>query len=506
MIVPQNDREPSPTCGSARVLANQDIIPVGSTELFGRSVLNRPIEVTFFGPDHGALRLLVIAGQHGDEPWGRAAVRRWMTDAIELAPSRNSREPLGRAAVFDANPDGSAAASRRNALGVDLNRDHMALTTPEVRAIHGLVRRYRPHLIVDVHNYPARRRHLLASDWILDADVQLAAPTNPAIRTSLGPTQVDDLVGRVRSDLTALGYSFAPYTLFRRSGRARPSTQNVLDARNGLALRYGIPTLLLEGRDPGRRGTEEETERTVAAQYEALRSIGSWAWQHADLLLRGPPVPQSGEVVPLDACWVESLAPQVVTLRRASSGRPEAVPWARFAGTLRVARSVGLPRAYAVRSDAREVRELLERQGLSGECVQEPMTALVEPVGGGREGEHHPSSAEGRARSLRAVDLEGYVVYSVYQRGGRALALCLEAGSRFGLARQGVDLRTPGADGASPILRIRLWDYPPKPSYGRVLLGPGTPEPRGDGSRWVFEPSQLGGLVDQFGRVGRIER
>ncbi len=380
-----------------------------------------------------------------------------MMDAAAVARTQGRTEAVGHAAIFDANPDGSALGTRRNAQGVDLNRDHLLLATSEARAIHQCVRRYRPHLIVDVHDYPARRRILLANGWTIDPDVQLAVPTNPAIRTSLDPADLDDLRDRLRRDLESRGFSFAPYTLFRRSGKARPSTLNALDARNALSLRYGIPTLLLEGRDAGRRGTEQEAERTVAAQYEALRSIETWAMGHRNQLLRPPPRFGAGEVVPIDAYWGPAPSPQPVALRRVASGQREVVPWTPYDGTIRIRRTVRVPEAYAVRGDASAVREVLDRQGLQSEWLRSPRFATVEAMGH-EQSEPHPRSSEGvRSDWGDAIDLRGCAIYPVRQPGGRALPLWLEAGSRFGLVRSGI-LPMASLSGTAPaVLRVLGW-------------------------------------------------
>ena len=426
----------------------------------GRSTLGRPLDAFLLGPSEAALRLLVIAGQHGDEPRGRAAARRWMIETATGVSERRPTETIARAAILDANPDGSTAGTRRNARRADLNRDHLVLAEPETRAIHAFVRRYRPHLIVDVHDYPARRRVLLARGWTVDPDVQLAGPTNPAVRTALGPADLEDLMDRLRRDLGSLGYAVAPYTLFRRSGKARPSTMNTLDARNVLSLRYGIPTFLVEGRDAGRQETDEEARRTVAAQSAALGSIDAWAQEHAALLLRGSPEPHPDEPIPLDARWGPAPTPPMLALRRTSSGEREVVPWTPYHGTVQVRAVLRLPRAYAVRADASAVTDLLGRQGFRSEWPRSRRLGLVERLL--REESALPPAPSDPARpgTDGLMDLQGYVIYPVDPRGGRALALWLEARSRFGLVRRGI-LSPASLSGATPaVLRVRAWVDP----------------------------------------------
>ncbi len=445
----------------------------GRTVPIGRTALSRPIEVSVAGDPRSRLRLLVLAGQHGDEARGRVAARRWWTEPDRLEPVDGTG--LERAVLVDANPDGSAGRTRTNAAGIDLNRDHRALRAPETQAIHRFIREFRPHLVVDVHNYPARRRILLDRGWTIDEYVRLAGPTHPAVRTALSSEETEDLFRSVTSDLRVRGYSSSPYLLYRRTGRLRPSTVGTRDARNAIALRYGVPTVLLEGRDPGRDGTADDFERTVAAQLEALRAIERWILTHRRPLLRGPPIPEVGEPVPVRGSWVDEGMGLTVSLRNLGTGRAEPVSWAAYAGTLRVRRSVPLPRAYAVRPDSRTRLEWLRRHDFEGEVVPYSRVARVEPVASGVAAHPTPSpSPSGTAPPFPvARDLEGYVVYSTLQRGGRALAVWCER-QAFPSVRSEDAAPEDGVPG--DVWRVLSWEDPLPRSVRGFLVGmsPGT--------------------------------
>ncbi|MEO7335769.1 MAG: M14 family metallocarboxypeptidase, partial [Caldimonas sp.] len=111
------------------------------------------------GAIEGRPTVLLIGQQHGDEPAGSEAL---------LAISRSLAE--GRlAAVLDrinvvvfprANPDGALANKRATASGIDANRDHLLLKTPEAQAQATLVREFRPAVVVDAHEYSVVGRYL----------------------------------------------------------------------------------------------------------------------------------------------------------------------------------------------------------------------------------------------------------------------------------------------------------------------------------------------------------
>jgi N-acetylmuramoyl-L-alanine amidase len=84
-------------------------------ETIGRSEQGRPIRAMRVGSPRARVKVLVVGTIHGNEQAGRAVVARL----------RGAHPPRGTALwlVDDANPDGTAANTRHNAHGVDLNRN-----------------------------------------------------------------------------------------------------------------------------------------------------------------------------------------------------------------------------------------------------------------------------------------------------------------------------------------------------------------------------------------------
>jgi hypothetical protein len=155
----------------------------------GRSQAGVPLEALLFtrSPDlepaalvrSGRPTVLLVGQQHGDEPAGSEAL---IVVMQELA--RGRLEPLlDRIHVVvlpRANPDGASSGSRVTASGIDVNRDHLLLRTPEAQAMAQLARDYRPAVVADLHEYTVVGRYLEKFGTIqrFDALLQYAMTPN----------------------------------------------------------------------------------------------------------------------------------------------------------------------------------------------------------------------------------------------------------------------------------------------------------------------------------------
>src|SRR3954447_12462573 len=96
--------------------------PPASTkpEVLGRSVQKRAITAVQIGDPAGARVALVVGVIHGDERAGLRIVR-----AIKRRAARDSAPLAGTQlwVIDSVNPDGLKARTRKNARGVDLNRN-----------------------------------------------------------------------------------------------------------------------------------------------------------------------------------------------------------------------------------------------------------------------------------------------------------------------------------------------------------------------------------------------
>ena len=168
------------TSSYADVDAFTDIVAASSARIhktyFGYTQEGRPLPLLVFGQVGGAApadvmaaggtRVFVQANIHAGEVCGKEAMLMLLRDVSQgrfanwtdslvvlVAPIYNAD---GNERVLLTNrglqngPTGGMG-QRPNALGLDLNRDHMKLDSPEARSLVGLFDDYDPHVIVDLH-------------------------------------------------------------------------------------------------------------------------------------------------------------------------------------------------------------------------------------------------------------------------------------------------------------------------------------------------------------------
>ena len=145
-----------------------------NTEVVGRSAEGRPLRHVSWG--QGDTRVLLWSQMHGDESTASMA----LADLFRFLgehPDHPIVQRLRQGTTLDflpvMNPDGAARFQRRNAQGVDVNRDARALATPEARALHDLRERLKPDFGFNLHDQRVGTR---AGDSDRGTAIALLAP------------------------------------------------------------------------------------------------------------------------------------------------------------------------------------------------------------------------------------------------------------------------------------------------------------------------------------------
>jgi len=151
-----------------------DAAPALQREEIGRSVHGRPIHLVRYGT--GPTGVLLWSQMHGDESTATMALAdlfAFLAAEPDAPLARRLAEKLTVLAIPMLNPDGAERFERRNAQGIDINRDARALATPEARILKGAQERFRPAFGFNLHDQNVRTR---VGNGAAGAAIALLAP------------------------------------------------------------------------------------------------------------------------------------------------------------------------------------------------------------------------------------------------------------------------------------------------------------------------------------------
>jgi len=123
----------------------------------GQSVERRPIYLVRMG--EGATRILLWSQMHGDEPTATAALLDVFNYLIRKKADPFVQQILKNVTILAVpmlNPDGAAYFTRRNAQGLDVNRDARERVTPEGQILYELQQKYQPAFGFNLHDQDGR--------------------------------------------------------------------------------------------------------------------------------------------------------------------------------------------------------------------------------------------------------------------------------------------------------------------------------------------------------------
>lgn len=209
---------------------------------------------------HGPTPVLLWSQMHGDEPSGTAALLdllAWMADRPGDPGVRRLRSRLTLWILPMLNPDGAQRTQRRSAQEVDINRDALALATPEARYLKAVRDRVQPTFGYNLHNQNPLLR---------------VGPTGPQAALSLlavpGDARLTETPGVVRAQRLAVAVLRATAPV--APGRvARYDTDYTPRAFGDSMTRWGTPTLLIE---TGGWAGPDENARLVRLTFLAITS------------------------------------------------------------------------------------------------------------------------------------------------------------------------------------------------------------------------------------------
>ena len=259
-----------------------DVAPIGT------SVEGRPLRRIDFG--RGDTTVMLWSQMHGNESTASRAlidVLRFLLDNRRHPMVRRIERQLAVTIVPVVNPDGAARFVRRNALGIDLNRDARRLATPEARALKAVRDDIDADWGFNLHDQNVRTR---LGNTGRDVRIALLAPPP-------GPGEVTDVNRAARRMCSLLASALEPIVddqVARYDEGFNPR------AFGDSMARWGTSVVLIEsGGELGDPHKETLRRANYVALLVALDAIASGSW--ADVS------PQRYLDLPLNTAWVYDL-------------------------------------------------------------------------------------------------------------------------------------------------------------------------------------------------------
>lgn len=246
-----------------------------SMTMIGKSVQGRDIPALFFTSDkkfasHSNQKplVLIFCQQHGNEPSGKEAAllvaRDLITDKVELL------QHFDLILLPQANPDGGEMLQRRNAHNMDLNRNHVVLSEPEALALQTLFLKWKPDIVLDIHEYNSIKKAWIDHGYIKAADEMLGGLSNLNADPSLIEFSRKIFIPETGKSIKKQGFTFHRYTVGMPfpGSRLRHSTTAINDGRQSMGI-YNTLAFIIEGRrfaDP----TQNLKHRTLGQRAALL--------------------------------------------------------------------------------------------------------------------------------------------------------------------------------------------------------------------------------------------
>jgi hypothetical protein len=239
----------------------------------GRSAEGRTISMLKLGA--GKTTVLLWSQMHGDESTATMAIMdilKFFSQEPNHIITRSILNKLNLLILPMLNPDGAERFQRRTAQSIDMNRDALALKTPEARILKETRDTYRPHFGFNLHDQDPRCS--VGETQNVSAIALLA----PAFDESRSDNNVRLPAKKVAATLALVLHEFIPKNVSKYDDAFEPR------AFGDNIQKWGTSTVLIEsGGWPGDREKMFIRKLNCVALLTTLYSIAADQCEHADV-------------------------------------------------------------------------------------------------------------------------------------------------------------------------------------------------------------------------------
>ena len=237
-------------------------------QVIGHSQLNQPLTTYSWGD--GEVVIALWTQMHGNESTGTFSALDLLQYLVELPePRRNEiKQKVSLHLLPNLNPDGSDRFTRPSHSGIDLNRDSVSLSTPEMKAFWTWIKDVNPSLALNMHD---QRSRFKAGDKV--ATLSFLAPS---------PDENRSINSARRLSMSIIGNLYTEIVAKHNLGVGKYTDEFYPLATGDNLISRNIPTILFEAGTDALNESSREVARSV--QTECLISI----LENVQLLLKEP--------------------------------------------------------------------------------------------------------------------------------------------------------------------------------------------------------------------------
>ncbi len=279
----------------ARLSTNKDILGFINESLYytklvefdtlaisknGKIVPLLKISNSHLGSSKEKIKVLIFAQQHGNEQSGKEGAL-YLLKQIAIGNLNYLFDKIDLLIVPQMNPDGGDLDNRRNGNEIDLNRNHLILTEPEVIGLHNLFYKYLPEATLDVHEYTSLNENWIKYGYRKNYDEQIGSLTNPNIYKPLVDLQRKEFLPFIENYLNKYGFTHNEYIVGGppNKNRIRYSTVDINDGRQSFGI-LNTFSFIVEGKK-GSTSIENIKHRTEG-QYIAMLGFLDFIYNNSE--------------------------------------------------------------------------------------------------------------------------------------------------------------------------------------------------------------------------------
>jgi hypothetical protein len=314
------------------------------------------------------INVLVLAQQHGNEASGKEGLLMLIK---EFAKNKDTvlLSKLNLIIIPLANPEGSEVFTRRNSKKIDLNRNHLLLTAPEVLAIHQIFDKIQPEVTLDMHEYYPFDDTTKTFKFVKNIDEQFDCITNLNVDSVIRTFAREKIVPSIIEAIKSQGYTSGEYTIgsYAENESYRNSTVDMDDGRQSFGLQQTFSFIVegIRGKD-----TTENMERRSKAQYTAVKSLLQFVYDNKDQLLgtvakaRNQLVNQSaGQPFVARMEHYFGNKPMEIPMKSIRNGRDTIIKIDSFRSVVKPLQIIKKPEGYLVLKNDTSLVALIKRHG-----------------------------------------------------------------------------------------------------------------------------------------------